>query len=423
MSNNFMFDNPMKTSNSESESKEQSAKLINDQNSKTNHLKFQSENSQRKIYMYIYIKAVTDVDCKSQNFHMQFHQYLQWAPTHKEYADFMENPSEYSPAFKPNLPPSNARVIESVEEETCFGDSNSLHVLTKGKADVWGQQTLLSDDDILFGLSRKYVAIVGSGFNLRSFPCDYQSLHVFFESMLSTNEMILLPVFTKDECLDIELGTMPSSPEFEFLTPIMEFNAFGEPPNPAFACCTLTIKLARRLSGFFFRVVLPVAMVNLINLSVFFYDPSDLNSRLSVIITLLLTMIAFQYVISEAIPSVPYTTLADLYIGVTYVSFVLLIFYCCIGSAVQISSINDSRVGLAYLGMYLVIQTVFCCLAFMAWEEGKRTLHMGYTEICEQQLLGEEASSISVAASDAQILYTEEHSKPMYPLGSNKKLL
>ncbi len=131
-----------------------------------------------------------------------------------------------------------------------------------------------------------------------------------------------------------------------------------------------------------------MGLVNLINLSVFFIPPSDLNDRLSIVVTLLLTMIAFQYVISEAIPRVPYTTLADRYMEVTYVFFLILIFYCCIASVSEVSTESDSNVGLFYFGMFTLVQFIFAYVAHSAWEDGKKTLHMGYTEFSENQLTG-----------------------------------
>jgi hypothetical protein len=190
------------------------------------------EGGSRKVYLYVYVKAVSAIDCINQSFVVQFHQYLQWVPTKAEYSGFISNPVSYRPAFVPTYAPSNAREIEHVEEEVKVGQKNAIHLLMHDSTDIWGEKVdSLENDQVLFGFSHKYRVSISCPMNLHNFPFDVQSLHIFFECLNSTNEVLLYPTLIKDSCCEMELGTMASSPEFKFHQPTIEFAAFGDAPK------------------------------------------------------------------------------------------------------------------------------------------------------------------------------------------------
>ena len=126
---------------------------------KTLPLNLQLPSATRVVHMFVYIKAVTDIDCKNQEFHVQYHQYLQWAPTAEEYTNFI-NDNSYRPDFLPKYLPTNAKAVDSEEEELRHGDSNSLHLLSSGSVDVWGEEIAYNskngDSFAFFGISRKF---------------------------------------------------------------------------------------------------------------------------------------------------------------------------------------------------------------------------------------------------------------------------
>ena len=126
---------------------------------KTLPLNLQLPSATRVVHMFVYIKAVTDIDCKNQEFHVQYHQYLQWAPTAEEYTSFI-NDNSYRPDFLPKYLPTNAKAVDYEEEELRHGDSNSLHLLSSGSVDVWGEEIAYNskngDNFAFFGISRKF---------------------------------------------------------------------------------------------------------------------------------------------------------------------------------------------------------------------------------------------------------------------------
>ena len=73
---------------------------------------------------------------------------------------------------------------------------------------------------------------------------------------------------------------------------------------------------------------------------------TDLNDRLNMLVTLTLAMTAFLYVASDAIPAVPYTTIADKHIMTTFFVLMLEILYICLANAKNLDDTQDSIAGI-----------------------------------------------------------------------------
>lgn len=187
----------------------------------------------RAMYMYIYIKAINNLDVKLQEFQISFHQYLQWVPTQQEY-EIMSNPErtkeDVDSIFRPTVFPSNAKDIDDgVEEER--ENLPALHMLRPGDRDIWGETVRLTGNQVLLGISRKYKATISSPLNLRSYPFDFQSLHIFFECLQSTRSIVLMPSPLRKSCVDVELGAWASDVNFALHPPVIEFAAYGKDPS------------------------------------------------------------------------------------------------------------------------------------------------------------------------------------------------
>jgi hypothetical protein len=91
----------------------------------------------------------------------------------------------------------------------------------------------------------------------------------------------------------------------------------------------LQIFIERRPSFFLYNVVLPLAIICGLVLTNFALPIEELGGRLQGVLTLLLTAIAFKFVVTSYIPKLPYLTLLDKYILCSY----LLIFFAAVENA------------------------------------------------------------------------------------------
>jgi len=70
----------------------------------------------------------------------------------------------------------------------------------------------------------------------------------------------------------------------------------------------------RRWKVFFANIVFLMACISLLALTAFSLGADDLGDRLNLLITLILTAVAFSYVVFDSLPNVPYLTFMDKYI-------------------------------------------------------------------------------------------------------------
>ena len=177
--------------------------------------------------------------------------------------------------------------------------------------------------------------------------------------MQTTSLIIYKPCFIYPEVLHLEFGSYASDPDYTFHEPVVEFAAFGEVNK--YACCTVTFKLSRIYTGLLMRVFLPCSMLTLLCLSVFFIPFADVADRLAVIVTLILALVAFLYVVSENSPPIPYLTLGDQYITSSLVFIAIATLYVCVAvtNPVNMHTDRDTTIGWIFLALWGALQVVF----------------------------------------------------------------
>ena len=87
---------------------------------------------------------------------------------------------------------------------------------------------------------------------------------------------------------------------------------------------TVKIQVKRKWKGIVYRLVAWLCILGIMSWSTFAVHPEDIGDRLSYAITMALTIVAFQFIISNQLPQVNYLTMLDKYNLFTFV-FVLFV--------------------------------------------------------------------------------------------------
>lgn len=87
----------------------------------------------------------------------------------------------------------------------------------------------------------------------------------------------------------------------------------------------IAMRLTRVPIFYLYNIVLLTYLLVLVALSVCAIDVFDFTSRLSILITVLLTAVAFKFVINTWVPSISYLTLLDKYIIVSFLFIALIV--------------------------------------------------------------------------------------------------
>jgi len=163
---------------------------------------------------------------------------------------------------------------------------------------------------------------------LQSFPFDCQDLScIIHERTTGGVRCVFLPELRAPQFASID-PRYSVIDEWDLETAIIEFG--DADPNASrasssYAMIVIRLKMKRRWQVFLWNVVFLMACICALSLTGFALNQDgDLGNRLNLLITLVLTAVAFSYVVLGELPNVPYLTLMDKYILTGY-GFVVLI--------------------------------------------------------------------------------------------------
>ena len=172
---------------------------------------------------------------------------------------------------------------------------------------------------------------VHQAFDLISFPFDKQNLHLTFfvsDIILDPTSQKLVPFdIILDEYFEEEVSRFvedeainQSNPEWKFKD---HYETYGDIWNPFYKIKNITIsqtfEVERNYLYYIYKLIFPVIFLVLISFSVYWINVKDLESRVTVSIVCLLSLIAYNFVIDEDLPKIGYLTLLDKIILISYV--------------------------------------------------------------------------------------------------------
>lgn len=167
----------------------------------------------------------------------------------------------------------------------------------------------LKDGQLSIMWTRDYEYIMKEVFELHYFPFDFQDLSV----ELSIGD---------EKKYDLRISNVRfikaslEQTEWTVLEPNVKWNDGKD--------SSLKIRVGRKSGYYIQNVVLLMASLSVLGIMVFFTDISDIGSRTSISLTLLLTLVAFKFVLASQLPVISYNTLLDYYVMFTTYTLVIM---------------------------------------------------------------------------------------------------
>jgi hypothetical protein len=88
----------------------------------------------------------------------------------------------------------------------------------------------------------------------------------------------------------------------------------------------LELEATRRFSYYLVQVLLPLIAIIMMSWTVFWVDPTVVPARMSVVVTAMLTIIAYRFALGSMVPKLPYLTLLDWFLlGATFLVLLALV--------------------------------------------------------------------------------------------------
>ena len=166
----------------------------------------------------------------------------------------------------------------------------------------------------------KSVYKIKNEFNLQNFPFDKQTLRIF----LRQDETPIL----EDRFL-VSSYTMRKAEEFKDLNTIQGWNITNVEMNykifnhllkeKYFDGFELVFEIERKSRYYVFKIILPIILILIVCWSAVWIKPKDLESKLTITIVCLLSLIAYNFVIDKDLPKLEYLTVMDYIILISYI--------------------------------------------------------------------------------------------------------
>lgn len=175
--------------------------------------------------------------------------------------------------------------------------------------------------------TRRIRSTLHTSFNLRTFPFDRQDLTLDVSDAKYESREVEYPQTPKIAGLDDSvLHQLSGWKVISGLTHERTRRAFKwDEGSPDYDHATFSVSVRRHVSYHLARYFLPLLLIVVVAFSVFWIDPDDLSSELTIGVTCLLAAIALQFAEASSLPDVSYLTIADRAYSICYVAIGLAV--------------------------------------------------------------------------------------------------
>eukprot|EP00906_Rhabdomonas_costata_P037927 RCo053523 len=179
------------------------------------------------------------------------------------------------------------------------------------------------DDEGFVRYFGRYRGAFYEPFDLACFPFDRQLLRLRIVSLLPLSQMVFAVYGggypnTMESSSLMEWSIPPSPLEVE-VEPLP-----AEPGGLWFPRCSIACKVERKFRFHLMNIVLPSSCFVLLSMISFVCSMDNLSDRMSVVLTMLLTLVAFKFIVNDSLPKIAYFTMLDKYLLLCLLMLVLV---------------------------------------------------------------------------------------------------
>ena len=177
-----------------------------------------------------------------------------------------------------------------------------------------------------------------------------------------------------------------------------------------------TLRMARSYEPYVLRVLVPIFLIIINSILVFRFAPGEIDFRLLYVVTNMLTIVAFFFIVSSSLPQIPYLTLIDKYMNIALFFVFMIAVLCVIILAYDLEGSDEetylfySLLGATVLGHVIFAIHVYICRAI---EYQKMTVNRHQVDILEEQRLANQCGGQCMAgepeSKDEFLVHTYIH--------------
>src|SRR5260370_5209583 len=174
---------------------------------------------------------------------------------------------------------------------------------------------------------QRYAGAFSQPLRLRSFPFDRQTFRLQFVALRYRSNQVQ---FVPDQDWIANglkqaggIATSITLPDWTIENWNTKSLSYALAPGVDNSGYAFEFTASRSAPPYVWKVILPLVLIVMMSLDVFWIDPVASNSQISIAVTSMLTLIAYRFAIDNQLPRLPYTTNLDAFI---FMSTVLVFF-------------------------------------------------------------------------------------------------
>jgi hypothetical protein len=257
------------------------------------------------VQVGLYLQNIPDIDIKTNSFSAEFYLWFVWAgdldPTLTYELANVVNPSELvkTPIF---VDASGASAPELLP------DGRHLQ-----QFHVYGR--------------------FGQPFHIARYPFDSHNITIALEDGRSSSERLLYDLDHKGTAMrpDLSIPGWDLSPMKATERRTRFASNFGDPrtgrDDESYSHVDFAMHIERPMVGIFTKTIVPIALIILITFGAFFCKPSDLDARLSLTVTALISAVALQFTAASELPPTGSLLLLDEIYLASYFAILAVTFF------------------------------------------------------------------------------------------------
>lgn len=258
----------------------------------------------REVEVAIIIQRIFDINTLHQTFGAEIRVAMMWLCTEDESPPSAnEDDGDWTPKWSPKY-----RIHQLIEEKNCMVTFTTRH----------------RDGKVYVLMDALHLVIIQEAMELRYFPADFQDLTIEFVSKLPVERAFWVPMpggpwvtLMDNRCL---LNDFVLMKELPFTSVIHQV----EKGSQTFTTCMVKVKVSRQAYYYYINVLMICGLICSFSFFSYFMHPADIEGRLGIDFNLLLTAVAFKFVLVSMLPSLSYVTTLDEYVlgGFFFLTFI-----------------------------------------------------------------------------------------------------
>jgi hypothetical protein len=280
-----------------------------------------AEDGPTHVSVGIWIADISNIDSAQQNFTADIAVVLQWKDTRLAHTGAGLAHYALDQIWTPRVAIAN----ETSSVSRKFPDSVEVE----------------PDGTVIY--RQRYAGSFTQSLRLQSFPFDRQAFHFQVVAIrYRPNEVVFVP---DQDWIDHGLkqagGIAPSItlPDWTIENWKTKFLTYALAPGFEYSGYAFEFTAARNVQHYIWKVILPLVLIVIMSWAVFWIDPVNASSQVSIAMTSMLTLIAYRFAIDSQLPLLPYMTRLDVFILIS----TILVFFSLIEVVATIILDNGQR--------------------------------------------------------------------------------